>query len=66
MKFSAASRRRAFTLLEMMVAIAIFAMVVATIYSTWILIVRSSQIAQETSAQTRARSARNNTGTRHE
>jgi len=51
MKFSAASRRRAFTLLEMMVAIAIFAMVVATIYSTWILIVRSSQIAQETAAQ---------------
>ena len=45
------NRCRAFTLLEIMVAIAIFALVVATIYSTWILIVRSSQIAQETAAQ---------------
>jgi prepilin-type N-terminal cleavage/methylation domain-containing protein len=49
--FPAKIRCRAFTLLEIMVAIAIFAMVVATIYSTWILIVRSSQIAQETAAQ---------------
>lgn len=51
MKLSPNLRCRAFTLLEIMVAIAIFAMVVATIYSTWILIVRSSQIAQETAAE---------------
>ncbi len=42
---------RAFTLMEMMVAIAIFGMIVATIYSTWILIVRSSVIGQEAAAQ---------------
>ena len=44
-------RSRAFTLLELMVAIAIFALVVATIYSTWILIVRSSVVAQMAAAQ---------------
>jgi prepilin-type N-terminal cleavage/methylation domain-containing protein len=44
-------RSRAFSLLELMVAIAIFGMVVATIYSTWILIVRSSVIGQEAAAQ---------------
>ena len=40
MKLPAPTGRRAFTLLEIMVAMAIFALVVATIYSTWILIVR--------------------------
>jgi prepilin-type N-terminal cleavage/methylation domain-containing protein len=47
----AGRRLRAFTLLELMVAIAIFGMVVATIYSTWMLIVRSSMIGQEAAAQ---------------
>ncbi len=42
---------RAFSLLELMVALAIFALVVATIYSTWILIVRSSVVAQQAAAQ---------------
>ena len=42
---------RAFSLLELMVALAIFMMVVITIYSTWILIVRSSVIAQAAAAQ---------------
>jgi len=44
-------RSRAFSLLELMVALAIFMMVVITIYSTWILIVRSSVIAQSAAAQ---------------
>ena len=44
-------RSRAFTLLEIMVAIAIFVMIVATIYSTFILIVKSSKVAQEAAAQ---------------
>jgi len=44
-------RSRAFSLLELMVALAIFMMVVITIYSTWILIMRSSVIAQEAAAQ---------------
>jgi prepilin-type N-terminal cleavage/methylation domain-containing protein len=45
------ARSGAFTLLELMVAITIFVLVVATIYATWILIVRSSQVAQEAAAQ---------------
>ena len=44
-------RSRAFTLMEIMVALAIFGMVVATIYSTWVLIVRSSVIGQAAAAQ---------------
>ena len=45
------ARSGAFTLLELMVAITIFVLVVATIYATWILIIRSSQVAQEAAAQ---------------
>ena len=41
----------AFTLLEIIVALAIFAMIVATIYSTFILIVKSAKVAQEAAAQ---------------
>jgi len=44
-------RSNAFTLLELMVAITIFALVVTTIYCTWMLIVRSSQVGQEAAAQ---------------
>jgi prepilin-type N-terminal cleavage/methylation domain-containing protein len=43
--------RRAFTLIEMMVAIAIFSMVLAAIYSTWAAIMRSTQVAQDVAAQ---------------
>jgi len=45
------SRRGAFTLIEIMIAIAIFGMIVAAIYSTWVLILKSSRIGQEAAAQ---------------
>jgi len=41
----------AFTLIEIMVAIAIFSIVIAAIYSTWTLILRASQVGQRTAAQ---------------
>jgi prepilin-type N-terminal cleavage/methylation domain-containing protein len=45
------SKRRAFTLIEIMLAIMIFSMVLAAIYSTWMLILRSTKVAQEAAAQ---------------
>jgi prepilin-type N-terminal cleavage/methylation domain-containing protein len=45
------SRCRAFTLLEIMIAMAIFSIVVAAVYSTWILILRASKIGLEAAAQ---------------
>lgn len=42
---------RAFTLIEIMVAIAIFSIVIAAIYSTWTLILRASQTGQHAAAQ---------------
>jgi prepilin-type N-terminal cleavage/methylation domain-containing protein len=45
------SRRSAFTLIEIMVAMAIFSIVIAAIYSTWTLILRASQVGQKTAAQ---------------
>jgi prepilin-type N-terminal cleavage/methylation domain-containing protein len=42
---------RGFTLVEIMVAIAIFSIVVAAIYSTWTLILRASKVGQEAAAQ---------------
>ncbi|MGA2181254.1 MAG: prepilin-type N-terminal cleavage/methylation domain-containing protein [Verrucomicrobiota bacterium] len=51
MNFENQSRYRAFTLVEIMVAIAIFGMIVAAIYSTWILILRASRTGLETAAQ---------------
>ena len=51
MKLKKKSRRDAFTLIEIMVAIAIFGMIVAAIYSTWVLILKSSRVGQETAAQ---------------
>ena len=42
---------RAFTLVEIMIAMAIFGMVIAAIYSTWMLILRASQVGQDTAAQ---------------
>ncbi len=43
--------RRAFTLIEVMVAAAIFGLLVTAIYSTWILIIKSSQVGQVAAAQ---------------
>ena len=51
MKLKDKSRRGAFTLIEIMVAFAIFGMIVAAIYSTWVLILKSSRVGQETAAQ---------------
>ena len=42
---------RAFTLIEIMVAIAIFMLLVTALYATWVLILKSSVIAQEAAAQ---------------
>lgn len=50
MRFSC-QHRRAFTLVEIMVAIAIFSMVLAAIYSTWAAIMKSTQVAQSVAAQ---------------
>jgi prepilin-type N-terminal cleavage/methylation domain-containing protein len=41
----------AFTLIEIMVAMAIFAMVVTAIYSAWMLILRATQVGQDAAAQ---------------
>jgi prepilin-type N-terminal cleavage/methylation domain-containing protein len=45
------SRQRAFTLVEIMLAIMIFSIVLGAIYSTWMLILRSTKVAQEAAAQ---------------
>ena len=45
------SRRRAFTLVEIMVAMMIFSMVIAAIYATWALITRATQVGQDAAAQ---------------
>ncbi|MGO8764810.1 MAG: prepilin-type N-terminal cleavage/methylation domain-containing protein [Limisphaerales bacterium] len=44
-------RPKGFTLIEVMIAMAIFSMVVAAIYSTWYLILRGTHTAQEAAAQ---------------
>jgi type II secretion system protein J len=44
------SRRAAFTLIEIMMAMAIFSMVITAIYATWTLIIKSARIGQEASA----------------
>lgn len=51
MNFSRKSPCRAFTLIEIMVAIAIFALLVAAVYSTWVVILKSSMVGQEVAAQ---------------
>ncbi len=43
--------RSAFTLIEIMMAMAIFSMVVTAIYATWTLIIKSAKIGQEAAAQ---------------
>ena len=42
---------RAFTLIEIMIAITIFSMVLAAVYSTWTLVLRASKVGQEAAAQ---------------
>lgn len=42
---------RAFTLVEVMVAVMVFSMVIAAIYATWALVMRSTQVGEDTAAQ---------------
>src|ERR1700683_3729678 len=44
-------RQFAFTLIEIMLSIMIFSIVVAAIYSTWTLVLRSSRVGIEAAAQ---------------
>ncbi len=41
----------AFTLIEIMVAIAIFALLIAAVYSTWVVIIKSAQVGQAAAAR---------------
>src|SRR6185312_6122149 len=43
--------RSAFTLIEILLAVAIFMMALGAIYSMWFLIVRATQVDKETAAQ---------------
>jgi prepilin-type N-terminal cleavage/methylation domain-containing protein len=43
--------RRAFTLVEIMVALAVFTMVIGAVYSAWMLLVRSTQASQDVASQ---------------
>jgi general secretion pathway protein J len=45
------SRRAAFTLVEIMMALAIFGLVLAAIYASWTLIIKSAQLGLEASAR---------------
>jgi prepilin-type N-terminal cleavage/methylation domain-containing protein len=47
----AARRRSAFTLVEIMVALMIFSMVIAAIYATWALVMRATEVGQNTAKQ---------------
>jgi prepilin-type N-terminal cleavage/methylation domain-containing protein len=42
---------RAFTLIEIMVAVMVFSMVIASIYETWALVLRATQVGQDAAAQ---------------
>jgi general secretion pathway protein J len=44
-------RRRAFTLIEIMIAITVFSLVLAAIYSTWLMIMRAARVGEEAAAQ---------------
>jgi prepilin-type N-terminal cleavage/methylation domain-containing protein len=46
---------RAFTLLELMLAIAIFSLVMAAIYSSWMLILRATKVGEAAAAQVQRR-----------
>ena len=45
------SSRRAFTLIEVMVAIALFTMVVASVFASWTALMRSTRVAHDVAAQ---------------
>jgi prepilin-type N-terminal cleavage/methylation domain-containing protein len=51
MKANRFQRRAAFTLVEILMAMAIFAMVLTAIYATWTLILRGSRVGLEAAAQ---------------
>ncbi|HEY1718676.1 MAG TPA: prepilin-type N-terminal cleavage/methylation domain-containing protein [Verrucomicrobiae bacterium] len=44
-------RRLAFTLIEVLIAITVFSLVMAAIYSTWLMIMRAARVGQEAAAQ---------------
>jgi prepilin-type N-terminal cleavage/methylation domain-containing protein len=50
MKFPRTARR-AFTLIEIMIAIAVFTLVIGAIYASWMALMRSSQVAKDVAAQ---------------
>ena len=45
------SRRAAFTLIEIMVAVVVFSMVLASIYATWALVIRATVVGNDAAAQ---------------
>jgi general secretion pathway protein J len=51
MKTPARSARAGFTLIEVMMAFAVFSLLIASIYACWTLVIRSAQIGQEAAAQ---------------
>jgi prepilin-type N-terminal cleavage/methylation domain-containing protein len=51
LKFPISKSARAFTLIEIMLSIMIFSIVVAAIYSTWTLVLRSSRVGIDAAAQ---------------
>jgi len=51
MRISRLKSSRAFTLIEIMVSIAVFMLVMAAIYSTWALVMRATQVGQEAAAR---------------
>lgn len=51
MNLSRIHHRRGFTLIEIMMALMIFSLVLAAIYSTWILVMRATQVGQDAAAQ---------------
>jgi len=51
MKFPSSNSRRAFTLIEIMMALIIFSLVVAAIYSTLMLVMRATRVGQDAAAQ---------------
>jgi prepilin-type N-terminal cleavage/methylation domain-containing protein len=44
-------QRRAFTLIEIMVALAVFTLVIGAVYSAWMLLLRSTKASQDVAAQ---------------
>ena len=51
MRMSEINRRKAFTLLEVMVALTLFALVAAAIYSSWFAVMRGSQVGLASAAK---------------